>query len=637
MWLVLAAVLTFPAGYVNDSLCGECHRELAASYAHVGMSQSFSRPRASKVIEDFDAAPYFHAKSNQYFEMRKRGDDVVFRRYQLVDGKQVNVFEQIVDWILGSGHHSRTYLYATPNGELYQLPTAWYTQPRAWRMSPGYDRADHDGVTRRVRHECMFCHNAYAGVATLSESYWRPQMFPAELPQGIGCQRCHGPGARHSAIALTGNVEKTKSSIVNPAKLDVRRRMDVCYECHMQPAVALFGVRKFGRDINSFRPGQLLADYAPPINIAEKDRFEINHHPYRLEQSRCFRESAGKLTCLTCHDPHRRLAREQYRAACLSCHEKAHRANEDCIPCHMPQRRTQDVVHVVMTDHLIQRKPEANLLAPLEERESQVSGVHFLYGGDDPLLLLLPLVRAHGGASADEVNRLAQLLAEPKANSTSASSSPATAAHATRSRTTSAHSRCVRTSWRRGCGLRKRSGSWGTRTRLRARSGRARSKIDKTNRTDKTHRTSYRSYLSYLSYLSYQSYFTIATGRNPPGFGYSRRSASWPSGVAMIGTTLPAIVAVFPVGCALSIFIGRRMRIFFGSSTFAPPRSSTMSGMKTSAFPGTPVIVSCAFSAPGALKPIVAFSGGTSRITNAPFGAMPPDEYCELSTHSDTD
>jgi tetratricopeptide (TPR) repeat protein len=80
----------------------------------------------------------------------------------------------------------------------------------------------------------------------------------------------------------------------------------------------------------------------------------------------------------------------------------------------MPQRRTQDVVHVVMTDHLIQRKPDANLLAPLEEREPQVSGVHFLYGGDDPLLLLLPLVRAHGGANQDEVNRLAQLIAEAK-------------------------------------------------------------------------------------------------------------------------------------------------------------------------------------------------------------------------------
>jgi tetratricopeptide (TPR) repeat protein len=414
MWLVLAAVLTLPPGYVADSLCAECHRELAASYTHVGMSQSFSRPRASNLIEDFDAPPYFHGKSNQYFEMRKRGDDVVFRRYQLVDGKQTNVFEQVVDWILGSGHRSRTYLYATPNGELYQLPIAWYSQPRAWRMSPGYDRADHDGVTRRVRHECMFCHNAYADVAKSSESYWRPQTFPAELPQGIGCQRCHGPGARHAAIALTGDVEKTKSSIVNPAKLDGRRKMDVCYECHMQPAVALFGIRKFGRDIHSFRPGQLLADYAPPIDIDEKNRFEINHHPYRLEQSRCFRESAGKLTCLTCHNPHRRATRAEYRAACLSCHEKAHRAKEDCIPCHMPPRRAQDVVHAVMTDHLIQRKPEANFTAPLEEREPRVSGVHFLYGGDDPLLLLVPLVRAHNGANADEVNRLAQLIAEAK-------------------------------------------------------------------------------------------------------------------------------------------------------------------------------------------------------------------------------
>jgi hypothetical protein len=431
MWLVLAAVLTLPPGYVDDSLCADCHRELAATYRHVGMSQSFARPRASNLIENFDAPAYFHVKSNQYFEMRRRGDTIVFRRYQLdADKKPIHVFEQRVDWILGSGHRSRTYLYATPGGELYQLPIAWYSQIRAWRMSPGYDRADHDGVTRRVRHECMFCHNAYADVPKASESYWRAQTFPRELPQGIGCQRCHGPGARHAAVALTGDMAKTKSSIVNPAKLDTRRMMDVCYECHMQPAVALFGVRRFGRDIYSFRPGQLLAEYAPPIDIdvgaaalsgtatAEGSgrhiRFEINHHPYRLEQSRCFRESNAKLTCLTCHDPHRRKTLVEYRAACMTCHQKAHRASEDCIACHMPQRRTQDVVHAVMTDHLIQRKPSGDLLAPLEESEPRFSRVEFLYGFKDPLLQLVPLVRAHGGANADEVNRLAQLIAEAK-------------------------------------------------------------------------------------------------------------------------------------------------------------------------------------------------------------------------------
>lgn len=424
--LLVAAILSVPPGYADDAVCADCHRELAESYKQVGMSQSFYKPRPDNLIEDWNAPPYFHARSGQYFEMRRRGDAFVFRRYQrAADGSPINVFEQPIDWILGSGHHARTYLYATPGGELYQLPIAWYTRTHEWRMAPGYDRADHDGVTRRVRHECMFCHNAYAGVATSSESYWRSQSFPPVLPHGIGCQRCHGPGARHAAIAVTGDVAKTKRSIVNPARLDVRPRRDVCYECHMQPAVALFGIRKFGRDVYSFRPGQLLADYAPPIDIDEKDRFEINHHPYRLEQSRCFRESGAKLTCLTCHDPHRKVPETQraahYRAVCMSCHEKAHRATEDCVTCHMPERRTQDVVHAVMTDHFIRRAPPTvDLLAPLEEREPNVAEVDFVYPDSAPagvlgaLYRLVPLVRARGGADAADVNRLEALIAEAK-------------------------------------------------------------------------------------------------------------------------------------------------------------------------------------------------------------------------------
>lgn len=424
--LLVAAILSVPPGYADDAVCAGCHRELAESYKQVGMSQSFYKPRPGNLIEEWNAPPYFHAPSKQYFEMRRRGDAFVFRRYQrAADGTPIHVFERPIDWVLGSGHHARTYLYATPGGELYQLPVAWYTRTREWRMAPGYDRADHDGVTRRVRHECMFCHNAYADVAKTPESYWRSQTFPAALPHGIGCQRCHGPGARHAALAVSGDVEKTKRAIVNPARLDARLRRDVCYECHMQPAVALFGVRRFGRDVYSFRPGQPLAEYAPPIDFGEKDRFEINHHPYRLEQSRCFRESGAKLTCLTCHDPHRKVAEPQraahYRAACMTCHAKAHRATEDCVSCHMPERRTQDVVHAVMTDHFIRRAPPmVDLLAPLEEREPNPTGVTFQYPDEAPagvlgaLYRLVPLVRAHGGTNAAEVKQLEALLAEAK-------------------------------------------------------------------------------------------------------------------------------------------------------------------------------------------------------------------------------
>ncbi len=417
MFGVLLAVLM--SGYADDAACGGCHADVAKTYQHVGMARSFYRPRAEVLVENFEAPAYFHARSQQYFEMRRRGDDVVFRRYQLAgDGAPIHVFEQKVDWILGSGNHARTYLYATPGGELYQLPISWYAESREWRMAPGYDRPDHEGVVRRVRYECMFCHNAYGAAVDEPLSYWRSQTFPAQLPEGIGCQRCHGPGAKHVDVAkANGDRVEIRRSIVNPARIGTRLRNDICYGCHMQPTVVLSGLRKFGRDLHSFRPGQPLDEYAHRLDIDEDalpraDRFEINHHPYRLEQSRCFTESEGRLGCVTCHDPHRRIRdAAHYRKACMSCHATPHRVDEDCTSCHMPKRRPQDVVNVVMTDHLIRRDPGGpEWLAPRDEREPAVTRVD----SADDLYNTVALVRATSGGNAPSVLRLEALLAARK-------------------------------------------------------------------------------------------------------------------------------------------------------------------------------------------------------------------------------
>lgn len=382
-------------GYIDERACELCHTALAKSYQSKGMARAFRRPRPEIDIEDFAAPPFFHAPSGQHMEIRRAEGRLVFRRWQTdAQSQRINTFEQGIDWILGSGDHARTYLYRTQGGELYQLPLAWYSQTRSWGMAPGFDRPDHEGVLRRVRRECVFCHASYPDLPAGGDAYTAPQVFPASLPEGIGCQRCHGPAAEHVWLAWggVGSREEIRASIFNQGRLPSAQRDEVCMACHLQPTVAIPGLRRFGKGDFSFRAGEPLAAHFVQVDVEEEgrpiaERFEINHHPYRLRQSRCWTASAGALTCLTCHDPHQRVPErrraEHYRAACLTCHQdlpKTHTAgSDDCVTCHMPKRRTQDVVRVVMTDHWIRRQPGGpELLAPLAESEPVLTGIRLL-------------------------------------------------------------------------------------------------------------------------------------------------------------------------------------------------------------------------------------------------------------------
>lgn len=444
------------AGYIEDRACAICHNDLWQSYQEVGMARSFTRPRTEAFIEDFEDNRFHHKLSGRWYSMHREGDRLIFRRWvEDSEGRPQHIYEREVDWILGSGHTSRVYLYQTPEGELYQLPLAWYSQDEHgrsgpdtghWGMAPGFDRPEHLGLQRLVHRECMFCHNAYPDVAVGSDLYGQPHVFPPELPEGTGCQRCHGPGAEHVRKALTGGAEKVaelRATIVNPGRLPDDLRNSVCYECHFQPTVALHGVRRFGRGDYSFRPGELLSDYLLKVDIDEPgrpraERFEINHHPYRLEQSLCFLETQGRenaLSCLTCHDPHRKVPQEQraahYRQACRTCHDvdacrleemgapegMAGVDSQDCVTCHMPRRRTQDVVQVVMTDHRIQRRPPGpERLAPLAEKDPVITDIELLASLEGPLAEVyrtIPLLRA-GSRDPAAVAHLEKALAEAR-------------------------------------------------------------------------------------------------------------------------------------------------------------------------------------------------------------------------------
>ena len=241
-------------------------------------------------------------------------------------------------------------------------------------------------------------------------------------------------GAKHVQTALGDNrtLDDIRAAIVNPARLHPERRDAVCFQCHLLPAVALIGVRRFDRPDYSFRPGEALTDYLLHVDIEDpempqEDRFEINHHAYRLRQSACFQKSEGALTCISCHNPHRKVPEEEriahYSTVCLSCHEthspeapSTEVAPVDCVGCHMPQRRTQDVVQVIMTDHNIQRQapPLAERLAPRRETEPILEGLDFLMpehapsGVSGDIYKTVTLLRT--AATPDHVDRLEELL-----------------------------------------------------------------------------------------------------------------------------------------------------------------------------------------------------------------------------------
>ncbi|MGY3438869.1 MULTISPECIES: cytochrome c3 family protein [unclassified Marinovum] len=431
--------------YVPDAVCGTCHADKAESFAEVGMGKSFYRPSPNTVIEDFTLPPFVHAPSGRTYRIEMRGEHYWFRRWRRSpEGAEVDVFERRIDWIMGSGHHSRVYLYQTLNGTLFQLPLAWYAQEGKWAMAPGYEFADHLGIQRQVPQRCMGCHNGLPDVPEGSDLAGHPNFFPTDLPEGIGCQRCHGPGARHVATAFGGAAEPEaiRAEIVNPAKLPPDQTYAICYGCHLQPSVAVNSDVRFGRGQYSFRPGQALTDFLVHLDIEDgnqtkSERFDINHHPYRLEQSQCFIESEGALGCLSCHDPHvKRKPQERaahYRAACLTCHDTDTAGQvvaftpglthpeiaetDDCTACHMPPRRTQDVIEVWMTDHNISRAPAEGLLRPIPKIIPDVRAVRLHAPGtipaDESLMQKTRAVLELTGHGSDEAEAaLEQALAE---------------------------------------------------------------------------------------------------------------------------------------------------------------------------------------------------------------------------------
>jgi len=410
-WLILALPScsrrepqTAANQYVDARACAECHAGIARTYAATGMAKAFYTPDAASFP---NPKPYLHKPSNTWYQIVAKDGGWTQKWWQIGHkGQEESAGESKIDFVMGSGNHVRTYLHRTARNTLIELPLAWYSEKGGtWALNPGFDTAD-PPIGRKIGYDCMFCHNGYPAIPPGHEQTGAEPVFTGALPQGIDCQRCHGPGGDHiRTVRQSGaKLADIRSAIVNPARLDKDRSMDVCLQCHLETTVRLLpnSIRRYDRGPFSYRPGepfsnfQLSFDHAP--GTAHDNKFEIVNSVYRLKKSKCFLESQGQLSCTTCHNPHDiqhgQPGLDGYNRACANCHAPAklaarpHPAGANCVGCHMPKRRTEDVVHAVMTDHLIQRRPPPNPLAEIPEMhgsEMTYRGEVVPYDGNDPL------------------------------------------------------------------------------------------------------------------------------------------------------------------------------------------------------------------------------------------------------------
>ena len=360
-----------PSPYADARSCAPCHPQQAKPYALTGMGRSFRQATPADAV----AQPFTHTASGRTYQLLPREGNLFLRRSQ-PDAEPV---EKQIHYILGSGNSARTYIHRTPQNRLLEMPVNAYASANgALAMSPGYDRPDHMDMRRTIGYQCMFCHNAYPQQIA-DPSLTADPIYPGPLPEGIDCQRCHGPGRAHIESVKTGK----PTAIYNPKHESPARQMEVCMQCHLETTSFSLPntVLRPERGVFSFNPREPLEqfiahfDHAP--NAGHDDKFEIVSSVYRLRQSRCYLASNDRLTCTTCHNPHE--TQKNFDAQCSQCHPaiaKAanHPAKKDCATCHMPKRRTEDVIHVAVTDHRIQRPPAKglNLLAPRIERHETI-------------------------------------------------------------------------------------------------------------------------------------------------------------------------------------------------------------------------------------------------------------------------
>ena len=341
--------------YVDEAACAECHEaeHRAWTGSHHDLAMQPATPET--VLGDFGDATFsrfgvtsrFFAREGRFFVNTEDADGA------LADFELTHTF---------GAEPLQQYLAPFPGGRLQSLPIAWDTRRGEWfhlypdeRIAPG-DPLHWTGRYQTWNAMCAACHstNLRKNYDVASDTYGT--VWDAI---DVGCQACHGPGARHVERARVGRSEPADGGAAAGLVVDLGQpgadtEIEACAGCHShrQP---ISRIDRHARPfLDDFLPSTLRDGLYYPDGQIRDEVYVWGS----FAQSSMHR--AG-VRCSNCHDPHGLDLRFEGNALCLQCHREtpdarfptlrpgrydtpAHHfhapasTGAQCVGCHMPAR-----------------------------------------------------------------------------------------------------------------------------------------------------------------------------------------------------------------------------------------------------------------------------------------------------------